>query len=232
MDTENSSSLYLNARSLPDLPNKRRNGDKSAMAAQDMHLRIETINTINKFRHRIKSISKCILFGMAAIMIFMILAAVITGIIVNLTYMELSKKIDNENEQIYLMLQKLYTKCKENPMDFDWTTAIFQRIEEAEYKIADKTTQKVMQSFDKRFKTAIKDGKISDDSLFKFHVKFDKAEGIEIDAKASGKDDHDHHDYSQPYPTHLSRPRRPPRGTRSPPVTTEWKGPTGIPGVW
>ncbi|AYM47545.1 small hydrophobic protein [Bat paramyxovirus] len=230
MDTENSSSLYLNARPLPEPPYKRKHNDRAAIAAQDMHLRIETINTINKFRNKIKAVNKCMLIGILTTMGFVTMTVILAGVIVNLSYNELSKKIDNENEQIYLMMQKLYTKCKENPMDFDWTTAIFQRIEEAEYKISDKTAQKIMQSFDKRFKHAINEGKISDDSLFKFHVKFDKAEGLEIDAKASNKDENGPH--LHPEPTKNAVIRRTLSPPRKPTPTTPWNGPTGIPGVW
>ncbi|AGU69455.1 small hydrophobic protein [Miniopterus schreibersii paramyxovirus] len=232
MDSEHGSSIYVNTAHVNRIQRSNRHNRDTTMSTQDLHLKIETINTINKFRSEIKRINKCLLISIVSMVFILLLTSVIIGLVLNYTYTDLSKKIDNENEQIYLMMQKLYTKCKENPMDFDWTTAIFQRIEDAENKIPDVVLKRIMLSFDKRFKDALKEGKISDDSIFKFHVKFDKAEGLEIDAKAAGSDEKSSQARYLPLPTYSRRfwPWPPP--PTNPQTTTPWRGPTGIPGIY
>lgn len=232
MDSEHGSSIYMNTAHINRSLRSTRVHREQNRSNNDLHLKIETINTINKFRGEIKQINKCLLISIISFVFILLLTATIIGLVLNYTYTDLSIKIDNENEQIYLMMQKLYTKCKENPMDFDWTTAIFQRIEDAENKIPDVILKRIMLSFDKRFKDALKEGKISDDSLFKFHVKFDKAEGIEIDAKASGSDERSGVQRGMPLPTYARRHNPWPPPPTSPIPTTKWRGPTGFPGIY
>nr|WPV62403.1 MAG: small hydrophobic protein [Jeilongvirus anhuiense] len=232
MESENGSSIYMNTANLSRQQRTHRSTRARHHSDQDLHYKIETINTIAKFRTEIKRINKCLLISIVSMVFILLLTSIIIGLVLNYTYKDFSIKLDNENEQIYLMMQKLYAKCKENPMDFDWTTAIFQRIEDAENKIPDVVLKRIMLSFDKRFKDALKEGKISDDSIFKFHVKFDKAEGLEIDAKAANSDERSGQGRHYPLPTYSRRYFPWPPYPTAPAPTTKWRGPTGIPGIY
>ncbi|AXR70617.1 small hydrophobic protein [Shaan virus] len=232
MERTNSSSLYINTDHYTQTSRSQHRTGNMSSTDRDFHLRVESINNILKVRRDIKGLNRCILYMIVAYIAIIIGVTIITGLILSGTYSKLREKIDHENEEVYLMLQTLYKKCKENPMDFDWTTQIFRRIEEAEYTIMDKTAQKIMMSFDKRFKDMLNAGKISDDSLFKIKIKLDKAEGFEIDAKAAGPEEYGSDDLARPRPTRKRSPRLNPRTNPNPKPTTKWKGPTGIPGVW
>ncbi|UMO78109.1 SH protein [Bat paramyxovirus] len=175
MDSE--SALYVNE----DFRNNRHNPPD--ILNDNLNLRITYIRDMMKIRKIIRDIYRYLYISLIVVIIVIFVSVLTSGIILKSSYDTFISKLDKENEIIFQNMANLYKKCKENPMDFDWTSQIFNRLEEMEEKIPKTTWQILIKELDDKSSDLYK--MISDNDFSEPHIflRFEKAEGMEFGSR-------------------------------------------------
>lgn len=202
--------------------------------------KINYIRDLVKLKSHIDKVKKSYLYLSLFLFLLILISFIVGYFIISNSYHSLIQRINEEDMQIFHHLKELYKKCKENPMDFDWTAAIYDKMDEIAKKIPKDTAELMSQLFKEFLDYIISNTENFDHELqgedVKFKFSLDRGENIEIivgkvlgkDKKTNSKkpDDGSRNPFvPRIIPTGRPDPRITHRTTRSP-----WIGPPGNPG--
>lgn len=198
--------------------------------------KINYIRDLVKLKSHIDKIKKAYIYLGLFIALLLSIGFIIGYFIISHSYYALTDRINEEDMQIFHHLKELYKKCKENPMDFDWTAAIYDKMDDIAKKIPKDTTEQMSQLFKDFMNFIINDLNDYDSAIrgedMKFKFSLDRGENIEIvvgkikDKKTKNRERVPSIPRQPGFvPTGRPDPRITHRTTRNP-----WIGPPGNPG--
>lgn len=148
------------------------------------HLKVDYMKDIKRVKESLIAIRKYIVISMLIICLFTALIAVICVMLAYKSHYIMMEALEQENEEIYAQLSALYRSCKENPLDFDWTTRILQDIEVTRNTVPAETVKlmiKLMESSNENFFPQL----VSRDNE-NLWLHLDKGEGLKIMQRKAG----------------------------------------------
>lgn len=148
------------------------------------HLKVDYMKDIKRVKESLIAIRKYIVISMLIICLFTALIAVICVMLAYKSHYIMMEALEQENEEIYAQLSALYRSCKDNPLDFDWTTRILQDIEVTRNTVPAETVKlmiKLMESSNENFFPQL----VSRDNE-NLWLHLDKGEGLKIMQRKAG----------------------------------------------
>nr|UED37242.1 putative SH protein [Paramyxoviridae sp.] len=193
-------------------------------------LKIRFLKDLNKLKNLIFSMYRWFLGLTISSILIYVVAIIVSQIIVTKSIERFEHILEKENLEIMNDLRQLYKECKENPLNFDWTTQIFDRIEDIEKRVPKKVIEQFIISLRNDEFNDILSEKNIPNPLDNNHVfvSLDQGSGIRIRTKLPKfQYDTDTSDDGFQVVDHNYNNRQ--RRTRER-KRTRWIGPTGLPG--
>lgn len=182
---------------------------------------------LKEINHIKKDVNKTNRKGMQLLITFVILyitSVFLAAFFVTKSNDQFEDILKAENLEIMNDLRQLYKECKDNPLNFDWTTQIFDRIEEVERKLPKKNYEYIIRKLSELDLDEFFKGMKMNNGLDDYHISLtlDRGTGIKIKTRSyddsKEKPERGRRDSENAIPTEETKKR------------TKWIGPSGMPG--
>nr|UED37250.1 putative SH protein [Paramyxoviridae sp.] len=170
--------IYMNRNTEPIIDQEMNN----TQGAGTLIARIDNIKDMWQIKNKLSKIIRAIISTSIALVLIICIGFIIGYTITNDTYKEVVQRIDQEDSQIMDGLRRLYKDCKENPLNFDWTAQIFDKINDAKKEIISALENQPERRFSKGVTLSAGGtlGGFYPDDFNGLMVKLEKGEGLHI----------------------------------------------------